>query len=125
MLLNTNRKYKKIVYAIVMNSLLDFCIYRFKSPNGLDNGIKIVEVSSPQQKAYKCCANFCCNSFQNEVVSWSIHLSINNRIHSFCCIACKNEFLSDPSSIGCYSPVVQAKDEPETTKEMTPVNLNH
>ena len=101
--------YKCKVDKCIMNSFIDFCLYRFKPPN-IDQQPHV----SPVQQTKKCCANFCCNEFEDDNAEWvtCIH---NKRHHRFCSIACQNEWLDNPSMVGCYSPPqIEPKDETNT-----------
>ena len=108
--------YKCKVDKCIMNSFIDFCIYRFK-PHNIDQQPPVSSEQthvSPVQQPKKCCANFCCNEFEDDNAEWvtCIH---NKRHHRFCSIACQNEWLDNPSMIGCYSPPqIEPKDEANT-----------
>ena len=94
-----------------MNTIFEFCMYRFKlSPLQPQTE---TATTSPVQQPKKCCANFCCNSFRDDNAKWitCIH---NKRHHRFCSIDCQNEWLADPSQIGSWSPPMQTKDETNT-----------
>jgi hypothetical protein len=96
----------------LMNTLFEFCIYRLK-PSPLQPQTETT-ATSPVQQPKKCCANFCCNEFEEDNMEWitCIH---NKRHHRFCSIACQNEWLDNPSMIGCYSPPqIEPKDEANT-----------
>ena len=108
--------YKCKVDKCIMNSFIDFCIYRFK-PQIIDQQPPVSSEQtrvSPVQETKKCCANFCCNEFEDDNMEWvtCIH---NKRHHRFCSIACQNEWLDNPSMVGCYSPPqIEPKDETNT-----------
>jgi hypothetical protein len=100
-----------------MNLLIDFCLNGFKEAKNTDK-------SSPKQKSYVCCANFCCNSFKTVHSEWTTQLSINNKIHVFCCTDCKFEFLSNPSQIGSYSPPPPHQTKTENEKTLPALHLD-
>ena len=93
-----------------MNRFLEFCIYRFKPPSPQ------IPVS-PVQKKKKCCANFCCNSFDNRNAEW-VTVIHDQRQHRFCTIDCKNEWLNDPSQIGSWSPPLQSQECEEIVPDL-------
>ena len=98
---------------ILMNTFINFCVYRFK-PSPLQPQTERIDAVSPVQQTKKCCANFCCNEFEDDNAEW-ITVIQNKRHHRFCSIDCQNEFLDDPSMIGCYSPPqIEPKDETNT-----------
>jgi hypothetical protein len=96
----------------LMNTFINFCVYRFK-PSPLQPQTEIIDTVSPVQETKKCCANFCCNEFEEDNMEWitCIH---NKRHHRFCSIDCQNEWLADPSQIGSWSPPMHTKDETNT-----------
>ena len=82
-----------------MNSFLDYCISRFKTP--AETPTSVSPIHSPPKK---CCANFSCNEFEHDKSKWVVKVIHNKRPHYFCSVDCKNDWLNDPSQIGSWSP---------------------
>ena len=94
-----------------MNRFIEFCIYRFKPPSPPTP----VSPESPESPVSpvpkkKCCANFCCNSFDDGNAAEWVTVVHHQRQHRFCTIDCKNEWLNDPSQIGSWSPPLQSQE---------------